>query len=202
MARRHQLPGAKNGSGIINHVRNIAVYGLYLVGALIVLGVALGGGGDTTDNAPAPETTDNSGEEAAASGNTETETAIQTQAPAQTQTATPTQTQTEASSSDQYHVRVTYSGEWSGSVGAGSTTRSIDGMGTTVIDIQEQDPSMVSATIQKSDAGSGTLTVEIIQGSEVVKQTSTSAEYGVASVSYSAPIFGDVDGGQAASASH
>ena len=41
---------------------------------------------------------------------------------------------------------------------------------------------MVTAVIQKSGGGSGTLKVEILKNGKVVKEASTSAEYGVVSV--------------------
>jgi hypothetical protein len=45
---------------------------------------------------------------------------------------------------------------------------------------------IVSGNAQKSQAGRATLTVEILVDGEVVKKASTSAEYGVAQVTWAA----------------
>lgn len=84
-------------------------------------------------------------------------------------------------------IKVSYSGSWSGSLGstssAGETsTSSVSGTGTKTFDVSG---SFVSAVIQKSDDSSNTLTVQIIVNGNIVKQESTSAAYGVVSVSYS-----------------
>lgn len=83
-----------------------------------------------------------------------------------------------------FTVRVKYDGEWSGSVGSGGSVRSIDGSGTKTITI-EGSPSVISANAQKRDKGSGTLTIQILKNGEVVKESSTSAQYGMAQISYS-----------------
>lgn len=78
-------------------------------------------------------------------------------------------------------VVISYSGEWSGAVGAESSTESHDGYGSTTITVTG-DPEIVAATIQKSEPG-GTLRVQIVVDGEVVEEGQTSAEYGVVSIS-------------------
>jgi hypothetical protein len=89
-----------------------------------------------------------------------------------------------SSSQSTFEVRIQYDGEWTGSIGGGGSIRSVSGSGTEVFSISG-DPSVISASGQKQDDSSGTLTVQILEDGEVVKETSTSAEYGVAQVSYS-----------------
>lgn len=90
-------------------------------------------------------------------------------------------TDTEQSGSPTYQVRISYDGEWSGSIGGESSTRSVDGSGTETFDI-EGDPFIVSANGQKEDDGSGELTVEILKDGTVIASESTTASYGVAQV--------------------
>lgn len=87
-------------------------------------------------------------------------------------------------SSTTFSVRIEYNGDWSGSIGGDGSTRSVDGSGTETFDI-EGTPSIVSANAQKQDDSSGTLTVQILEDGEVVEETSTSAEYGLAQTSHS-----------------
>lgn len=84
-------------------------------------------------------------------------------------------------SESNYQVRISYEGEWSGTVGGEGSMRSVDGSGTKTFDVQG-DPTIVSANAQKRDSGSGELTVEILQDGEVIARRSTTAEYGVAQV--------------------
>ena len=67
---------------------------------------------------------------------------------------------------------------------AARSTRSIQGVGTTTIDVSD-DASVVSANAQKQVANGEMLIVQILKGGEVVKETSTGADYGVARVSES-----------------
>ncbi len=77
-------------------------------------------------------------------------------------------------------IKIIYSGSWSGSIGDDSGQRSVDGRGTQVFDMKG---GTVVAVIQKMDSG-GTLTVQILQDGKVIETQSTSAEYGVVSVSH------------------
>ena len=80
-------------------------------------------------------------------------------------------------------VKVTYDGQWSGSIMDGEgTSQSFDGTGPETIDVEGDSWSMVSTTFQKRDIGSGKMTVEIIKDGKVAKSGSTSAQYGVVSV--------------------
>ena len=74
-------------------------------------------------------------------------------------------------------------GEWSGSVGTAGSTRSISGRGRESYTISN--PGIVSGNAQKRERGSSTLTVRIIAEGEVVAQSSTSSEFGIAQVSHS-----------------
>jgi hypothetical protein len=86
---------------------------------------------------------------------------------------------TEQSSS--YQVRISYDGEWSGSIGGDGSSRTVDGSGTETFDV-DGDPFIVSANGQKQDDSSGELSVEILQDGEVIARETTSAEYGLAQV--------------------
>lgn len=77
------------------------------------------------------------------------------------------------------HVKVIYAGSWSGSIGSESGSRSVEGVGDQVLDVSG---SIVSAVIQKHDGGGGKLTVQLLNGNKVVKEESTSAQYGAVSV--------------------
>lgn len=88
------------------------------------------------------------------------------------------------SSSSAYSVRVIYGGEWAGSIAADGSSRSVDGSGEETFEI-EGEPMSVSANAQKQDDSSDELTIQILQGGEVVAEQSTTAEYGVAQTSYS-----------------
>lgn len=81
-------------------------------------------------------------------------------------------------------VEVDYSGSWSGSVGDDESQRSVDGSGTEEFEVNP-DSMVVSGTFQKDDDSSDELTVRIKQDGEVVNEQSTTAEYGVVSVSES-----------------
>jgi hypothetical protein len=81
-------------------------------------------------------------------------------------------------------VRIEYEGEWSGAVGSEGSTRSVDGSGPEEIEL-EGDPSVVSANAQKQDDSADELTVQILQDGEIIAEESTTAAYGVASVSES-----------------
>ena len=47
----------------------------------------------------------------------------------------------------------------------------------------DNDARIISANAQKTDSGSGTLTIQILKDGKVIEESSTDAEYGVASVS-------------------
>lgn len=83
-----------------------------------------------------------------------------------------------------YSVKISYDGEWSGTVGQQGEMRSVDGSGTKTFDI-DGSASIVVANGQKRDGSSGTLTVTILKNGEIVAQKSTDAKYGMVQVSTS-----------------
>lgn len=86
---------------------------------------------------------------------------------------------------DSIAIRIDYSGEWSGAVGSGGSSQSVDGFGRRTFQWDGGDiPNVVSATAQKRERW-GTLTVQIIADGEVVKESSTRAEFGVVSIGHS-----------------
>jgi hypothetical protein len=108
---------------------------------------------------------------------------------ATTGTTTPTtstQSTNSASSSSSNNanaqIQVSYSGSWSGAVGDSSGSRSVDGSGTQTFPVSAT--GAVSANFQKKDNSTGTLTVSIIQSGKTLETQSTTATYGVASVSH------------------
>lgn len=78
-------------------------------------------------------------------------------------------------------IKIIYGGEWSGAAGDASSINSISGSGDETIDLAD-DARIISANAQKQDASSDTLTIQILKDGKVVKEASTSAEYGVAQV--------------------
>jgi len=83
-----------------------------------------------------------------------------------------------------FQVRIIYDGEWSGAAGAEGSTSSIQGEGEETIDIDDDDAMIISANAQKQDDSDDELTIQILEGGEVVAEESTTAEFGVAQVTY------------------
>lgn len=81
-------------------------------------------------------------------------------------------------------VKIIYDGEWSGAAGDVSSINSISGSGDETIDMPD-DASLISANAQKKDGSSNELIIQILKDGKVVKESSTTAEYGVAQVSAS-----------------
>ena len=79
-------------------------------------------------------------------------------------------------------IRVTCDGDWQGSVGVGSSQASYSGSGDKLINLDGDSSDIVAAAIQKQDSGDGKLKVEIIKDGKVVKDASTTSEYGVVSL--------------------
>ena len=147
------------------------IIGVCCVGLILI--VAIGGMLSPDKTTTTPATT-----------NTTTTPATTTTTPATTNdTTTPDTTSSSSSSSSGVEVQVSGSGSWSGSYGDTSGQQSVDGSGTQTF--QMDNPDIVSAVFQKKSGGSGTLTVEIIENGNVVESKSTSAEYGVVTVSHS-----------------
>jgi flagellar basal body-associated protein FliL len=79
-------------------------------------------------------------------------------------------------------IEIKYSGPWTGSIGDSNGQRSIQGTGSHSYDVKS---GIVTAVIQKSDNGTTPLTVNILEGDNIVETQTTTAEYGVVSVSHS-----------------
>lgn len=86
-------------------------------------------------------------------------------------------------SPDEATFTVEYGGSWAGALGGTGSMRSISGRGTESFTID--DPTIVSGNAQKRDRGVGTLRVTISADGEVVAESSTSSQFGVAQVSHS-----------------
>ena len=97
---------------------------------------------------------------------------------------TQTNTNNSGSTSDAsgVQVKVIYDGEWSGAITTGDTSNSVSGSGEDTIDVNTTSFGVVSANAQKMDGGDGKLTIQIIKDGKVAKESSTTTEYGVASV--------------------
>ncbi|RAP43432.1 hypothetical protein [uncultured Methanosphaera sp.] len=81
-------------------------------------------------------------------------------------------------------VKIIYDGSWSGSINNGDGSSTYSGDGNETINVtNSSDYSIVSAAIQKQGGNSRELKVQIIRNGEIKKEQSTTAEYGVVSVS-------------------
>jgi hypothetical protein len=78
-------------------------------------------------------------------------------------------------------IEISYSGPWTGSIGDGDGQRSIAGTGSRAYDMGE---GIVTAVIQKGNDDSFMLTVQILEGDNVVETQTTNSPYGVVSVSH------------------
>lgn len=81
-------------------------------------------------------------------------------------------------------VHIICEGSWSGAIGDISSQSTYDGSGEDTIDLKDA-KGVVSAAIQKKSGDSSELKVEIIKDGKVIKEGSTTAEYGVVTVSES-----------------
>lgn len=79
-------------------------------------------------------------------------------------------------------VKIITEGSWSGSIGDASSQSTYDGSGDDTIKLDDAN-SVVSAAIQKGSADSSELKVQIIKDGEVIKEGSTTGEYGMVTVS-------------------
>lgn len=159
-----------------------------LVGLVVLLGIigALVGGGEPATE-PAPQQVENAGaKEEAAQAKRETEEAEAAKARAEEEPAPQ-----DERGSGTATIRVTgVDGEqFTGSYGNLDTTQSVDGTLPAEYEVEVDTGFMsldsVTAVMQKASAGANPLKVEILVDGEVVKETSTTAEYGVATVTWS-----------------
>lgn len=81
-------------------------------------------------------------------------------------------------------IKIEYSGSWSGSIG-GDTSKSVDGSGSMTYEVEGD---IIVATIQKGDDSVDPLTVSIFVNGEKKETETTTAGYGVVTVSYSFPV--------------
>lgn len=178
------LPGMKPGSRLRNGVVGV----VYIFIILAVIGAVAppdDGGtqaatdGGTTPPADTAASTQTSEQQTDKQANKETE--------EQQQTTTQKQTteQTQASTGFQIKVSCSEDCSWSGSFGTLASSRTVDGTGDQTIDIEGSDIMSVSASVQKQGSGDATMTVQILKDGDVVKESATSAEYGVVTVNYS-----------------
>ena len=154
-----------------NGGRALAIVGVCCVGLIILFAIGSMVTPDKNTNT-SPPTTTTSPSTTTTSPSTTTNT-----------TTAPASTSSSSSGASGVQVQVIYSGSWSGNYGDVSGSQSVDGTGSKTFSMDN--PDIVSAVFQKSGGGSGTLTVNIIKDGQVVETKSTSAEYGVVSVSHS-----------------
>lgn len=141
-----------------NAIKAISIIGVCCIGIILIIGITgMFAPDKTTTSTPATIT------------NTAT-------------TSPDTTSQEPTSKAESVEVQVNYPGEWSGAVSDSSGTRSIDGTGSKTIPVSSS--GSISANAQKGDNGTGSLTISIVQGGKTVETQTTSAEYGVASVSH------------------
>lgn len=84
-------------------------------------------------------------------------------------------------------VKVIYPGKWTGTI-YDSSTRSISGTGTKTFDI-ENEYSRIDVSATKKDGSNEELTVQILKNGIVMEESSTTAEYGYASVSANPELY-------------
>ncbi|WP_042708047.1 hypothetical protein [Methanobrevibacter wolinii] len=100
-----------------------------------------------------------------------------------TTTTTSTNTGTNDNTVSGTQVKVIYDGSWSGALANGTgNSKSIEGSGTETINVSDSTTDLISANAQKRDSGDGELKIQIIKNGKVTKESSTTAEYGIADV--------------------
>lgn len=123
---------------------------------------------------------------------TETPTDIETEIPTETPSPSPSPTAeepadekptNESSSVYDVQVKIVYDGRWQGSLTIDDTSRSIDGEGTTTLDVPN-DMRTVSVKVQKQNNSNRKLTVQILNDSNVIIEVSTNSPDSVAKISY------------------
>lgn len=149
------------------------------LGAVGLVGLAGCTSSDTEDSSGGGgESNGGDGQDQQESTPTATEDATPTEEPTSTDTATP---------ETSYAVRILYNGAWQGSVGTTESTRSIDGEGDRTIAI-EGEPSVITVNAQKQDGSDDEITVQVLENSEVIEESSSTSAYGLAQAS--ASLFG------------
>lgn len=177
------LPGINSEN---SRKRNVAIAAIYVFVILVVLGTAAPAEDTGTNNTDTNTLTDTM----TTAATTHQTTSVVTDPPA-------TEQQTESKSdslsdSSGYSVKIIAEGSWSGSIMSGGSSKSVEETGTKTFKL-DGNPSVVSANAQKQGTSSDKLTIQIIKNDKVVKESSTSAEYGLAQVSTSALDNGNND---------
>ena len=108
--------------------------------------------------------------------------------PASPTTSQPSPTTTSQSSTtpsdNSVIVEVNYAGPWKGAIEDNTGGRSEQGSGSKYFSLGN-DPGIVSTNFQKMDNSSESLEVEIIYNNDILEIQSTTAQYGIASISHS-----------------
>lgn len=190
------IPGVSPDGGLKS---GAAVFAVMFIAVIVVYAAVPGGADqqsagtndsmtDQPDDAQAETAAETETETTQKQTQTETQTRPQTETPTATATPTPTPTATPTPTPTPetgFEIKVSYDGDWSGTVGTLGNSRSVDGSGTETFDVKKSNPDTVSVNAQKRDGSSGTLTVQIINNGNVVKESTTSAEYGMTQITYS-----------------
>ena len=84
-----------------------------------------------------------------------------------------------------YQVKVIYSGQWGGSYGHGTLTKTISGTGTKTYDVQNPQ-SVVMINVMKRDDSSERLTAEILKDGIVIRSEYTDEPHGI--IGFTVPV--------------
>ena len=80
-------------------------------------------------------------------------------------------------------IKVIYDGSWNGALSTGDgSSKTIEGTGNETINVTNDTTDIVSANAQKMDDSSDELKIQILKNGEVKKESSTTAQYGIADV--------------------
>lgn len=166
------LPGFKSGS----RIRNVLVGIVYFFAIMMVIGAIVGPAEEPVDPVADASTPTIVQSETASS---ESPNAQPTVTPESTEIPTDEPTEQPASG---YEIQVSCECEWSGSFGGLGDSRTVDGSGSETIDVTDEHGYGVTAVVQKQGASGEELLVQIIKDGSVVKEQSTTADYGVVSI--------------------
>lgn len=80
-------------------------------------------------------------------------------------------------------IKVIYDGSWNGALSTGDgSSKTIEGTGNETINVTNDTTDIVSANAQKMDDSSDELKIQLLKNGEVKKESSTTAQYGIADV--------------------
>ncbi len=80
-------------------------------------------------------------------------------------------------------LQINSDGSWNGTLSYKSGTQTINGTGSATYNLG-QDPGNVSVNLQKTGKNSGTITVQLLKGGNVVINQSTTSNQGTISINY------------------